>query len=244
MAFNNCKINRNQQKFESMVTMKNRFVALMAMVAVITGLSSCLKNNVTPEAPSTVIAFVQGSPAFGMDIFFNSKKANTSPFAFGAWAADKFAPANIKIDFTKTGTDSLLTSVTANFDTLQYHTILLWGTSPVRSYNIREDFSSISREKANVRFFNFVEDNTAPVDFFFNTTKVSAGRYFEDFLGNTSFQAVDPSTVTIVVKDQAGTELATLPDVTLSPYNAYSISFMGIKGQTGDKKPVIKVLRQ
>ncbi|WP_343306434.1 DUF4397 domain-containing protein [Chitinophaga niabensis] len=223
--------------------MKNRFVALLAMVAVITGLSSCLKNNVTPEAPSTVIAFIQGSPAFGMDIFFNTKKANTTPFAFGAWAADKFAPGNIKIDFTKTGSDSLLTSVTANFDTLQYHTILLWGTSPVESYNINEDFSDISRDKANVRFFNFVDDAN-PVDFFINTTKVSSGRQYRDFLGNTDFQTVDPATVTIVVKDQAGTELATLPDVTLSPYNAYSISFMGIKGQTGDKKPVIKILRQ
>ena len=243
MAFNNRKINSNQQKFESMVTMKNRFVALLAMVAVITGLSSCLKNNVTPEAPSTVIAFIQGSPAFGMDIFFNDKKANSSAFAFGAWAADKFAPGNIKIDFKKTGADSLLTSVTANFDTLQYHTIVLYGNSPVKSYNIREDFSDISRDKANVRFFNLVDD-TAPVDFYINTTKVSPNSYFEDFRANPDFQVTDPATVTLVVKDQAGAELASLPDVTLAAYNAYTISFMGVKGQTGDKKPVIKILRQ
>lgn len=243
MAFNNCKINRNQQKFESMVTMKNRFVALFAMVAVITGLSSCLKNNVTPDAPSTVIYFINGSPSVGMDLYFNTKKANTTPFVFGAYAGDQFAPANIKIDFKKTGTDSLLTSVTANFDTLQYHTILLWGSNQVESYNIREDFSTISREKANLRFLNFV-DSPDPVDFFVNTTKVSSGRYFEDFLGSTGYQTQDPATVTITVKDQAGTELATLPDVTLSAYNAYSIAYMGIKGQTGDKKPVIKVFRQ
>lgn len=123
MAFNNCKINSNHQKFESMVTMKNRFVALLAMVAVITGLSSCLKNNVTPDAPTTVIYFINGSPAVGMDLFFNDKKANTAPFAFGAWAADKFAPANIKMDFKKTGSDSALTSVRQTstlYNTIRY----------------------------------------------------------------------------------------------------------------------------
>lgn len=242
MAINNRNIN-HQQKFESMVTMKNRFVALLAMVAVITGLSSCLKNNTTPEAPSTLIAFIQGSPTtYGMDLFFNTKKANTAAFTFGLWAADKFTPGNIKIDFTKSGSDSLLTSVTANFDTLQYNTILLYGNNPVESYRIREDFSTISREKANVRFFNFVEGEQ--VDFFINTTKVSSGRTFEDFYGSTAFQATDPSTVTITVKDQAGIELATLPNVLLNPSNAYSISFMGIKGNTGDRKPVIKFFHQ
>lgn len=242
MALNNRNIN-HQQKFESMVTMKNRFVALLAMVAVVTGLSSCLKNNTTPEAPTTVIAFIQGSPTtYGMDIFFNTKKANTAAFSFGAWAADKFTPGNIKIDFTKSGSDSLLTSITNNFDTLQYNTILLYGSNPVESYRIREDFSTISREKANVRFFNFVEGDA--VDFFINTTKVSPSRMFEDFYGSTSFQSVDPATVTISVKDLAGTELATLSDVALNAYNAYSISFMGIRGTTGDRKPVIKILRQ
>ncbi|MRG45634.1 hypothetical protein GFS24_10935 [Chitinophaga sp. SYP-B3965] len=226
-----------------MVTMKNRFVALLAMVAVITGLSSCLKNNVTPDAPSTVIYFINGSPAFGMDLIFNSKKANSAPFTFGASAGDQFAPANIKIDFTKTGTDSLLTSVTANFDTLQYNTIFLYGNSMVKSYRVREDFSTISREKANVRFMNFVESAT-PVDFYINANKVSSGRYFEDFLGDVSLQAQDAATVTVTVKDQAGTELATLPNVNLLASNAYTIAYMGIPGQTGDKKPVINVYRQ
>ena len=187
MAFNNRKINSNQQKFESMVTMKNRFVALLAMVAVITGLSSCLKNNTTPDPPSTVIDFIQGSPAFSMDLFFNTKKANSAPFAFGESVGDRFAPANITIDFKKAGQDSLLTSVNANFDTLQYHTIVLWGSSPVKSYKIREDFSTISREKANIRFLNLVDD-TNQVDFFVNNAKFSSSSY-QDFLGDTDFQA-------------------------------------------------------
>jgi hypothetical protein len=241
MAFNNRKINSNQQKLESMVTMKNRFVALLAMIAVITGLSSCLKNNVTPEAPSTVIVFIQGSPAFSMDLLFNSKKANSAPFPFGESIGDRFAPANIKIDFTKAGSDSLLTSVTANFDTLEYHTVVLWGSSPVKSYNIREDFSTISREKANIRFFNLVDD-TNPVDLFVNNTKFT-GSYYEDFQANTEFQAVEANTVSFTVKDQAGTVLATLADKTLAPHYAYSIIYMGVKGQTGDKKPVIKILQ-
>ncbi len=241
MAFNNRKINSNQQKFESMVTMKNRFVALLAMVAVITGLSSCLKNNTTPDPPSTVIVFIQGSPAFSMDLFFNTKKANSAPFAFGESVGDRFAPANITIDFKKAGQDSLLTSVNANFDTLQYHTIVLWGSSPVKSYKIREDFSTISREKANIRFLNLVDD-TNQVDFFVNNAKFSSSSY-QDFLGDTDFQAIEANTTSFTVKDQAGTVLATLADKTLNPHYAYSIIYMGVKGQTGDKKPVIKILQ-
>lgn len=241
MAFNNRKINSNQQKFESMVTMKNRFVALLAMVAVITGLSSCLKNNTTPEPASTVIVFIQGSPAFSMDLFFNTKKANSAPFAFGESVGDRFAPAQITIDFKKAGQDSLLTSVSANFDTLQYNTIVLWGSSPVKSYKIREDFSTISREKANIRFLNLVDD-TNPVDFFVNNAKFSTSSY-QNFLGSTDFQAIEANTTSFTVKDQAGTVLATLADKSLNPHYAYSIIYMGVKGQTGDKKPVIKILQ-
>lgn len=243
MALNNRNINSHQQKLESMVTMKNRFVALLAIVAVITGLSSCLKNNVTPQQPSTVIALINGAtPSYGMDIYFNTKKANTTPFNFAAYGVNQFDPAVYTIDFKKTGGDSLLASVNANFDTMDYHTIVIYGSSPIRTYNISEDFTGISQTKANIRFLNMVEGND-PVDFFINTTKVASNNYFQDFLGSREFQTVDPATVTITVKDAAGTELATLPDNTLQAFNAYSIAFIGVKGNTGDRKPVIKILR-
>jgi hypothetical protein len=242
-VLNNRNINSHQQKLESMVTMKNRFVALLAVVAVITGLSSCLKNNVTPQQPSTVIALINGAtPSYGMDLYFNTKKANSTTFNYAAYGVNQFDPAVYTIDFKKAGGDSLLSSVNANFDTLQYHTILIYGLAPVRTYNIREDFSDISRDKANVRFLNMTEGND-PVDFFINTTKLSPNNYFQDFLGNTDFQEIEAANVTITVKDAAGAELATLPNQSLQAFNAYSIAFIGTKGTTGDRKPSIVVLR-
>lgn len=229
-----------------MVTMKNRIWAMLALVVAITGLSSCLKNNTTPQKPYTTVVFFSAVPfSYSADVYINNAKT-ISGMGYGNGTGFNIDPGNLKIDFKKNGGDSLLATTTNVYDTLGYHTHILYGSSPVDVYTIDESqtFSDISGDQANIRFFNLSTD-IGPVDFFINTTKISSNRQFEDFLGGTydDFQPVEANTVSLTVK-AAGKDstIAMKNDVQLARGYAHTIVLTGLSGNTGDLKPAITSL--
>lgn len=234
---------------ERMVTKKSRLWALAAMAVAITGFSSCLKNSdPTPPEPQTLIAFVNGvaSPVYGLDIVQDGQKITPTPIAFGEAVGARFKPAQYKFDFKKGGADSLLSSLTAIYDTSAYNTVIVYGdqATGIETHRILENFENISRTKTNVRFYNLMSGPDA-VDVFIGANKIFASRYFADFEGGgySQFEAVDVGTTTISVKDAAGAEIAVKGDAALTATGgAYNIYLMGEKGATGATKPVIKVI--
>lgn len=245
-------INSNRQltqfinKKESMVTKKNRIWAMLALVVAFAGLSSCLKNNTTPQKPYTTLWFIGGVPTtYAADIYINDAKAASN---FGYAIAGGFTyenPGSFRVDFKKAGGDSLLATTTGIYDTLDYHTHILYGQSPIDVYTIDEayTFDELSTEKSNVRFFNLSPD-LGPVDFYINDTKVSSSRQNMDFLGGVydSFVPTDAGTVTVRAK-AAGTdtEIAVKTDVQLGRGYPHTLFLVGLEGNTGDFKPKIAI---
>lgn len=227
-----------------MVTKKNRIWAMLALVVAFAGLSSCLKNNTTPQKPYTTLAFISGVPTtYAADIYVNNAKegANLGFAVYGGFTSETIG--TLKLDFKKAGGDSLLATTTGVYDTLDYHTHILYGQSPIDVYTIDEayTFDELSTEKSNVRFFNLSPD-LGPVDFYINDTKVSSSRQNMDFLGGVydSFVPTDANTVTIRAK-AAGTdtEIAVKTDVSLVRGYPHTIFLAGLEGNTGDFKPKI-----
>ena len=231
-----------------MVTKKHRFLAVLAIAAALTGLTSCLKNTTTPQQPYTLVTLVNTAPtSYSADIYLNNKKASDQPYAFGNVAGrSALTPGNLTFDFKKAGSDSLLASTSAFFDTLQYNTIILYGVSPVNVYRIHEDFSNVSQSKTNARFFNSAP-GTDNVDFYVGATKVPGAQNFADFTGGgyNSFLILEPGNNTITAKDATtGNTLATLQDANLLQGYAYTVFLVGLKTETGDRKLAIKVVTQ
>lgn len=229
-----------------MVTMKNRIWAMLALVVAITGLSSCLKNNTTPQKPYTTLVFFGGAPvAYAADILVNNTKA-ASNLKYTTAGGINVDPGSLKVDFKKEGGDSLLATTTGSYDTLGYYTHILYGQAPLEVYTIDErlPFSELSTEKSNIRFFNLSPD-IGDVDLYINDTKISSNRTYRDFLGGIydDFMPVDANTVTIRVKAAgADTEIAVKTDVQLAKGYPHTICLTGLSGETGDFKPNISVL--
>lgn len=230
-----------------MVTKKNRIWAMLALVVAFAGLSSCLKNNTTPQKPYTSLVFISGVPtAYAADIYINNTKAgsNLEYSTSGGFRYETIG--TLKLDFKKAGGDSLLATTTGVYDTLDYHTHILYGQSPIDVYTIDEayTFDELSTEKSNVRFFNLSPD-LDPVDFYINDTKVSSSRQNMDFLGGVydSFVPTDAGTVTIRAKTAGtDTEIAVKTDVQLGRGFPHTIFLAGLKGNTGNFKPKIMLV--
>lgn len=234
-----------------MVTKKSRLWALAAVAVAITGFSSCLKNSdPTPPEPQTIIAIVNGvaSPKYGLDIALDGQKITSQPIPFGEAVGDRFRPSSgYKFDFKKGGADSLLATLTARFDTSQYNTLIVYGdqSTGVEVYKLLENFESLSRTKANVRFYNLMAGPDA-LDVFVGANKVFSSRYFADFEGGgySQFEATEVGNTTISVKTAAGADVAVKNDAALTATGgAYNIYLMGERDSTsGTTKPVIKIV--
>ncbi|MGE7777312.1 DUF4397 domain-containing protein [Chitinophaga sp. NPDC101104] len=230
-----------------MVTKMSRLWTLAAMTVAVTGFTSCLKNsNPEPQKPETFIAFVNSlATPYGMDIFMDGTKITNEKIEYGIATGTRFNPKNYKFDFKKFGSDSMLSTITAVFDTSQFTSLFVYGTQAAGAevLRIREDWSNRSTEKANIRFFNFVPES-GQVDVFLGTTKVFSSRSYEDFLSpyNTTWTATELGQHTITVKTPAGAELAKLDAANLSARGGfYNIYYQGVKDSTsGNLKPRVK----
>lgn len=236
-------------KKESMIlAKKNRILAVLMAAVVVTGLSSCLKNNNNNKPEPYAYAFFANvaTPQYKITILQNNQDLTRgNGLEFGKAASGQVNPGPTqKFDFKRLGSDTLLTTYTRTYDTLYYYTSFVYGSQAngIKSYNFREDFSNNETSKAHVRFYNMVEDSD-PVTFSIGTTALSSSRMFEDFLGGSynDLIKIEPNTVDIIVKNAAGTELDKVSSATLNARGVYSIMYVGTKGDTGNRKPKLVV---
>jgi hypothetical protein len=179
-----------------------------------------------------------------LDIFNNGAKMNTNAYKTGASAPFPDVPGIHTYSFRNlngTGLDS----VTQQFDSLRYYTIVTYNdnTKKFVSQLIREDFSSFSQSKVNFRFLN-LSPNAGPVDLYINNKKVLDN---QPFSVNNSWNAVDPynSTVEYYVTLPGSTtplvkgtsrQTSGSTQVPFQPGYAYTIYLSGAKDSTGDNK--------
>lgn len=225
---------------------KNRILAVLMTVAVVTGLTSCLKNNSNVQPDINGYAFFANlaTPSYKVTLWRdNTDLLRGEGLEFTRQSAGAVNPGPAKIDIKRLGSDTLLTSTNITLDTLRFVSFFIHGTQThgIKMHTIREDFSDLSTSKANIRFYNMVADSE-PVDFWIGETKISSSRMYEDFMGGyyDSFMAVEPSSsAEIIVKKADGTEL-TRKTVDLGVTGGvYSIFYAGEEGNTGDRKPAI-----
>lgn len=229
-----------------MVTRKNLLWTVVVAAAMVTGLSSCLKNEATPPQPILTFAFINGSHSTtGMDIFINNVKAGTN-FTIGQSGASIYAPGTTNLTFKKTGTEEVLVTSTDFYDTLTYHTHVVYGISPVRLYTIdeSENFNSLSTEKSNVRLFHLSPD-IAAVDLFVNNVKVISNVTSGNMLSNTAFTAVDAGTGVKVTVKAANKDSVIAENTNVRFDKGYPVTvyLTGLSLETGTLKPAVNALQ-
>lgn len=220
-----------------MLTRKNRLWTLLAVAATITaGLTSCLKKgDSSPANLYSRVVFVNGAiNPTSIDVYDNSKKINSVAFEHGKYAPADFTPGTHEFAFKKYGTDSLLNDDLTRYDTLAWHTLVLYNNyvpgidSSFQIFNIKEDYSNISTTKVNIRLLHLSPD-AGTVDLYVNGTKTSGNRSFTDFRGNSGFMAVEPGNGTFIIKRSADNlPLDTLDMTNMAGGQVYSLYLTGL----------------
>jgi len=234
-----------------MTTSKTRVWALMALVVMIAGFSSCLKtNDVTPQRDRAVVTILNGIlTTENLDFYDNSTKVNSSGLALGFVFAPYYIYGGLRtFTFRKVGqTADFATTGPVLYDSLTYNTLVAWGdsTSP-RVRSIKEDFSGVKEQMVNIRFFH-LSPNTPPVDLYIDDQKVDSNRAYVGVDGfSTSFKplAKTPFTNNIKIKLR-GTDSVLVsnssPISTFQPNGAYTIYLTGAAGITGTDKRKLTV---
>ncbi|MGN7821186.1 DUF4397 domain-containing protein [Chitinophaga sp. 22536] len=230
-----------------MLIKKNRVWAIAALLGGVIGFSSCLKqSDPTPQRMNYTGAIINGAwlPS-SLDIFNNGTKMNTS-------AAYKTAASAPFLDLPGVHTFSFrnlngtgLDSVTQQFDSLRYYTIITYndGSQKFVAQRLTEDFSLLSNAKVNFRFLN-LSPNAGPVDLYINAKKVLENQPFQinaawnsadPFNNSVEYYVTLPGSTTPLVK---GTSRVTAgsTQVQFQPGYAYTIYLAGAKDSTGDNK--------
>ncbi len=229
--------------------------ACLAIAAVTVVLSGCLKSGDTPNPPPpTYLSIMHQAPTGpALDIFFDDKKASSTPFAPGyvTVAYNPVDKGSFSIKFKKANVDSLVADVgPAQYDSLNYYTIFLYNLvtdGPVRALRIKDDFTEVftNLTKPYYRFFH-ASPNTGPVDLYIDTVKVQSGRGHADNAFNVTlnkFLATEIDVHNIQVR-LAGTStiIASLNNVLLQAGHAYTFYLKGLDGGTGDAERTLEVL--
>lgn len=231
-----------------MVTKKNHFLAAIALLLAITGLTSCLKNDTQPQKPYFFMAVINAAPLpYALDVYINSTKTSGN-VVFNSGLLLTPEPGTINLSFKPYNKDSLVATEITQYDTLKYYTHLVYGNAPASVYVIDEtdNFTNdLSTNQAHVRFYN-LSPNIGSVDIYVNDTKVYTGRTFEDFVYTDTFNKLshlNTGTVKLTAK-AAGTDtvIATKENVTLENGKIYTMFVSGLSGNTDTLKPSINIL--
>lgn len=232
-----------------MVTKMSRLWTLAAMTVAVAGLSSCLKNSdPEPQKPVTYVAFINSlATTYDAEVVMDGKTITTQPFKYTTGLGSLFNPGNYEYKFEKHGTDSLLASVSARFDTSRYNTLILYGSDSAGAgiHRIREEWANPSTDKANIRFFNLLP-STKSVDIYIGGVKVFGSRVYKDFVTGQydTWTAQNLGTHVISAKLADGTEIAVKQDGSLNARGGfYNIFLTGVENvTTGTLKPQIVVM--
>lgn len=236
-----------------MLTKKNRVWAAVALLTGVAGFSSCLKsnNNYTPpraQAQITVLN-VSNSPVFASFYDNDQKISNdTTNVTFSSYYRYAVYGGLHKFDLKNKKGDSVITSVTTNYDSTAFYTYIAMG-NPVKSVVIQSDFTSADGNKINIRCLN-LSNGTDKVDFYVGSEKIDSNRNpmgLSDLYAATKFvQFSNFSVNNMVTIKRAGTNetLATANSTqlrvgSLNTGNVYTIYYAGNSGSTGIDKPLV-----
>ncbi|MFY0254255.1 DUF4397 domain-containing protein [Chitinophaga sp. 30R24] len=243
-----------------MLTKKNRIWAALALLAAVTGLSSCLKNNTdnTPVRPTAQIWFLNVSNSTVPATFYdNGRKISndTTNIGFNFYSRYSVYGGPHIFELRKKGSDSVIVSSTYQYDSTDvlnssspYYTYLIYN-NPVQAVTIKTDLSTASTSKINIRCFN-LSQNAGPVDFYVGSEKIDSNRNYMtqyQLVAATSFAQFSSFSInnTVTVKKAGTTEvLATANSSQLivgsfNTGNVYTIYFAGTAGSTGTDKLMV-----
>jgi len=244
-AYMHIKSIKSIKKISVMRTKKYRLWAA-ALAVTVTGFTACLKSDdPEPQRPQAAYLFLNASTySAGVDIFHNSAKlTNNGAFKFGAIDDYYTYRGTQEFVFKAGGKDSTVGSIVAQFDSLKYYTMVIYGEEPqVRV--LENDFSNASNTKINYRFYQ-LSPNSGAVDLYIDGKKVDSMRTYDGGNLRTGFLQLDPNTVAtsrLTVK-AAGTDSVlaenTSPFSPLQTAGVFTIYYAGLKGTTGDYKPTV-----
>jgi hypothetical protein len=223
-----------------MRTKKYRLLAAAALVVIVTGFSACLKSdNPEPQRPWANVLFVNAFVGPDLDVSNAGTKLNNEAFGLGDLMLKQ--PYRGVYDFTykKYNADSLIASTgPITIDSLAYYTMVVYGQQPVRVRALRDDFTGLTNDKINFRFFH-LSPNTPAVDLYLNDTKIDSNVVYESGIRPT-FSALTSSLYNprLSVKlAGTNTEVATTNssdlNVGVQPGGVYTFFLTGLTGATG-----------
>ena len=227
----------------------------LAIAAVVSVLSSCLKGDDDPPPPAqTFLSIMHLAPtAPSLDVFFDNTKVSNTPFVPGNVTAayNPVDKGTDSIKFKKAAADSLVADVgQEHYDSLTYYTIFLYNLlmgGPVRAIRIKDDYSNVVGDltKPYYRFFHS-SPNTGPVDVYVDNVKVQSGRIHADNAGNATlnrFVETLVDTHNLEVRE-AGTStvIASQPNFLFRAGHAYTLYLTGLTGGSGGTELKLGVL--
>ena len=238
-----------------MATKTNRLWAIVALVVMVTSFSACLKDvDTTPSRPIAAFSIINGIvSSTAVDFFDNTTaKPTASNLALGFGDNSYLVYGGVhQFSFTKTGTlTPALATVTSQFDSLNYFTLVTYGDSSHAAVRaIKDDFSTASTSKLNIRFFN-LSPNSPNVDLYIGDVKVDSNvAYIGNGAISTAFKALSTigSASSLKVK-LTGSSGATLPiaqntTADLVSGQVYTIYLSGMKDSSGPLKPQLKYIK-
>ncbi|MGO4288087.1 DUF4397 domain-containing protein [Chitinophaga sp. RAB17] len=236
-----------------MLTKKNRVWAAAALLTVVTGMTSCLKNdnNVTPQRQTAKVLVINVSnSAVPASFYDNGQKISKDGASIGF---NFIAPYNAlggahTFELKKLTGDSVIATSNATLDSNLYYTHVIFN-NPVKSITVLNDLASASQTKINIRCFNLspapAADPGQKVDFYIGSEKVDSNRAYMsigELASSTTFKQFSNFSVnnTVTIK-KAGTNetLATNNKLTISAFSTglvYTLYFAGTPGSTGTDK--------
>jgi hypothetical protein len=221
-----------------MTTTKIRVWALLALVTIVTGLSSCLKtDNVTPSRPQAGVAIINGIlTASPMDFYDNTQKVNQNPISTGFLYSGYVIYGGIRtFSFRKAGQTTDFATVTQRFDSLTYNTIIAYGDSTQTFMRaIKDDFTSAKEAQVNIRFFH-LSPTIGAVDLYIDNQKVDSNR---TYVGNSGFDFSFKQPKSGIFSNNIKVKLAGTDSVLVentSPAQTFSINKVYTIVMSGDK---------
>ena len=207
-----------------------RTAALIGIPAVITLLSSCVKDNTNYVAPpAALVSVFQGSTALpALDVYFNSNQVNWAPVNYGSGLAYVRAYTGLRtFNFYTYGEKGLQFSDTATLKANSVYSIFLSGTAAKTDFILLKDtINQPAANMANVRFVDLSPDAPAADLVLSGTTSASNIGY----KGYSSFVPISGDKVYTIQVLQHGTStvLATLSNVTFNSNLVYTIMLTGL----------------
>ncbi len=220
---------------KSYIKLVKRSAAAIGIAAMLSLLSSCLKDNksyYTPP-PTALVSFFQASTALpALSVYFNNNQVNWNPVTYGSGLSYVRAYTGLRtFNFYTYSEMGLQFTDTATLKADTVYSMFLSGTSSKTDFVLlRDHISAPAAGMASIRFVDLSPDAPA-VDLVLADTIRVANKTYKGF---SEFVPVSGDKVYNLQVRQAGTNtvLATLNNVSLNKNYVYTIMLTGLASGT------------